>query len=662
MGKGGRQGEGLGIGSMRGLWKRLIPSSGAAGSGVLTATTQLADQLIAQGNACEDAGEFDAALDRYREALSIAPNYPRAHLNVGNALRLLGRLREAVAAQREALRCNSAYPPAHFNLATLLIDSGDAVRAEAHLRKALDLDPGMASAAVVLADVLDATGRVADAEAALYQAISIRPDFAGAMLNLGQLYLRQSRLDEAEDLLVQALAIDPTLVGGHCTLASVYRRTGRFSDEGHAMARALALDPELRQYQSSYLFSLSLRGDVDTSAIFAEHTRLGAGIAKAAGTPYKTWAKLPNTTRRLKLGYVSGDFSMHPVGLFMRPVLQHHNRADFDVHCYSNRTSEDPLTQALQASVENWRSIAGFHDRLVAEQIRRDEIDVLVDLSGHTDGNSLGVFALRPAPVQVTWLGYLNTTGLPVMDYRICDRHTDPEGVAEHLHIERLYRMPHSQWCYVPVYDVPLILQPHFEDPGSIVFGSFNQYAKISDACLDLWCKVLGAVAGSKLVVLDVPPGKARDLLRDRLISRGTDPDRVSIRGREAIVDYFTAIGNVDIALDTFPYNGGTTTFDTLWMGVPVVVQLGDRGVARSGYSVMQSLQMPELIAAGADEYVAINLRFAGDARWRSELRRTLRQRLAGSPLMDVVRFVADLEAGYRQMWRTWCNAQAWTR
>jgi len=592
---------------MHRVWKRLVAKPGTVGPGVTPASTQLAEQLIAQGNAREDAGELDAALDRYREALSIAPDYARAHLNVGNALRQLGRLDEAIAAQREALRCAPSYAPAHFNLALLLVDTGNLGAAEGHLRQALDVEPDMADAAVLLADVLGRVGRVADAETALLRAISTRPDFGGAMLNLGQLYLRQGRVDDAEDMLVRAATIDPTFLGGHCALASLYLKTGRGADASQSMARALTLDPELRQYQSSYLFSLNLRSDIDARTVFAEHARLGAGIARAVGTPYETWPNHPDPARRIRLGYVSGDFGMHPTGLFMRPVLQGHNRKGFEVHCYSNKKSEAPMTQALRASVDRWHEVAGISDRLFAEQIRRDEIDILVDLSGHADGNSLGVFALHPAPVQVTWLGYLNTTGLPAMDYRICDRYTDPEGVADQLHTERLYRMPQSQWCYVPVYDVPLVCQPHVEDPSSIVFGSFNQYAKISDACLDLWCRVLGAIPGSRLVVLDVPPGKARDHLRDRLIAQGTDPDRVSIRGREAIRGYFTAIGNVDIALDTFPYNGGTTTLDTLWMGVPVVVQSADRAVARSDYSIMQSVKIRELVAAGPEEYVTEN-------------------------------------------------------
>lgn len=645
---------------MRGLWRAI--SRAVAEAGVAAGTTAPAEQLIAQGNAREDAGELVDALKLYRRAARIAPEFAKAHLNVGNALRRLGRLDEAIAAQHLALHCDPEYAPAHFNLALLLVDSGKPGAAEGHLREALRLDPGMADAAVALADVLEALGRVADAEAALARALAIRPDFAGAMLNLGQLYARQGRFDEAQDALLRAVAIDPSFVGGHCALASLYVKTGRGSEGALALARALALDPELRQYESGYLFSLNLRDDVEAPAVFAEHARLGAGIAKGAGKPYATWPNLADPERRIKLGYVSGDFGMHPVGLFMRPVLQRHDRAGFELHCYSNRESEAPLTKELRASVEHWREIAGVGDRLVAEQIRRDEIDILIDLSGHADGNRLGVFALRPAPVQVTWLGYLNTTGLPSMTYRICDRYTDPEGTAERLHTERLYRMPHSQWCYVPVYDVPPIDWPHIDRPDAIVFGSFNQYAKMSDACLDLWCRVLGAVPDSRLVVLDVPSGKTRARLRERLAARGIDAARASIKGRVAIGDYFAAIGNVDIALDTFPYNGATTTLDTLWMGVPVVVQRGERSVARSGYSLMHSLQMPELVAAGADDYVALNVRLAEDRRWRRELRQTLRERLATSPLMGITSFVSDLEAAYRHMWRTWCESRGSTR
>jgi predicted O-linked N-acetylglucosamine transferase (SPINDLY family) len=244
------------------------------------------------------------------------------------------------------------------------------------------------------------------------------------------------------------------------------------------------------------------------------------------------------------------------------------------------------------------------------------------------------------------------------MNYRICDRYTDPEGVTEHLHTERLYRMPHSQWCYAPVYELALNPRPHAEQPNTIVFGSFNQYAKISDTCLDLWCTILSEIPEASLVVLDVPPGKTQAAFRRRLVQRNIDFDRVSVRGRLGIFEYFAAIAQVDIALDTFPYNGATTTLDTLWMGVPVVALRGDRSIARSGYSLLQSIDAQELIAAAPREYVDLNLRLVRDTAWRDTLRATLRNRLAASPVMDSTRFVADLEIGYRHMWRAWCASQ----
>jgi predicted O-linked N-acetylglucosamine transferase (SPINDLY family) len=621
-----------------------------------------ADRLIAQGNALEDSGEFEAALERYREALRVAPEYPRAHLNAGNALRHLGRHDEAASALRQSLRCSPSYAPAHFNLGTLLAELGENGAAESELREALRLQPDLADAAVVLADIFESTGRLPDAEAELQHALHLRPDFAGAALNLGQLLLRQNRFDDAETSLLKARAMDPSLASVHGALGSLYVRTGRGAEAERAFAIALELDSELESSKSAYLFSLNLRNDLDASAIFEEHARLGAVITRAARGSFTTWNNRPDPERRIKVGYVSGDLGQHPIGLFLRPVLDRHDRKCFDVHCYSNRASVDDVTRLLQQSVEHWHSIAGIEDRLVADLIRRDEIDLLIDLSGHTDRNRLAVFARHPAPVQITWLGYLNTTGLPAMNYRICDRHTDPEGAAEHLHTERLYRMPHSQWCYAPVYELTLNLRPHAERPNAIVFGSFNQYAKISDSCLDLWCSLLRAAPEASLVVLDVPPGKTQDAFRRRLLQRNINRDRVSVRGRLGISEYFAAIANVDIALDTFPYNGATTTLDTLWMGVPLVALHGDRSIARSGYSLLQSIDAPELIASGPREYVDLNLRLVRDTSWRNTLRATLRNRLAASPLMDSVRFAADLEAGYRHMWRAWCASQRGVR
>jgi protein O-GlcNAc transferase len=618
-----------------------------------------ADRLIAQGNELEDNGDFAAALSCYRAALTVAPDYARAHMNVGNALRRLGRLDEAIAAQRQAAVCAPDYAPAHFNLAALLLASGDFGAAESQLRDALRLQPDLVEAAILLAEVLETTGRIDEAEAELKRALRIRPDFGGAALNLGLLYLHNDRNDDAESMLLQARAMAGSLAPIEGALGTLYLRTGRLTDATHAFRHALDIDPTLQDAQSPLLFALSLSTEFDAATIFREHARVGDIIVRSAEHRFTSWTNRPDPQRRLKIGYVSGDFRQHPVGLFLRPVLEQHDRARHEVHCYSNHRTVDYMTRLLQQTVEHWHSITTETDADVADQIRRDQIDILVDLSGHTDHDRLAVFAMHPAPIQSAWLGYLNTTGLATMDYRICDWHTDPEGATEHLHTERLVRMPHSQWCYAPLYDIQPAVPNQGERANAVVFGSFNQYMKISDFCLDLWCRILGQLPEARLVVLGVPGGNTQDAFRRRLAQRNVAPERVEVRDRVGILEYFAAIASVDIALETFPYNGATTALDSLWMGIPLVALPGERGIARGSYSILRSMQLPDLIAGGPDEYVNRNVSLARDRGWRSKLRTTLRDRLATSPLMDRATFVADLEAVYRQMWRTWCHAQS---
>ena len=329
-------------------------------------------------------------------------------------------------------------------------------------------------------------------------------------------------------------------------------------------------------------------------------------------------------------------------------MLVHHDREAFETFCYSSG-HVDEMTPRVRGAVEHWRPIARRGDAQVLELIRSDRIDVLVDLSGHTPRNRLGVFARRAAPVQATWLGYLNTTGLEAMDFRITDRHTDPEGASEALHSEELARLPHSQWAYVPHNVVALKEAPR--PPGSpVVFGSFNQMAKVSDGCLDLWSEVLRRVPDALLRVHAMPDDVARQDLLARLAARGVAAGRVETRGRVPTAEYLAAIADVDIALDSMPYNGGTTTLDTYYMGVPLVALAGERGIGRGSYSIAVSAGLEELVARTPRDYVERNVALANDPAARLALRRTIRPRLAASPLMDPVAFTRDLEALYRGM------------
>ena len=580
-----------------------------------------ADRLIAAGHRLEDRGEFEAALAQYRLSVVAAPDYPRAHMNVGNALRRLARRDEAIAAQEEAIRCDAGYAPARFNLGLLLLDGGDAAGAERELAQALRLQPGMFQAAVVLAEIFETQGRLDEAEGQFRRACEAVPDHGGTMLNYGAFCMRQGRFDEAVRL----------------------------------FERAKATDPAVKEVESSMLFALNFRTDLDSEAITREHRRVGGIIGAAAGAPFGSWGNAPDPDRRLRVGYVSGDFLNHSVAGFLWPVLEAHDKDAFEIFCFSNYAHPNPIADGLRELADHWRDIAELTDSQTIERIRDDGIDILVDLSGHTGRNRLAVFARHPAPVQATWLGYLNTTGLAAMDYRITDAFTDPEGETEHLHTEKLVRMPGSQWCYVPFSWPESIPVPHAARPDALVFGSFNQFRKISDPCLALWCRVLAEVPEAELLVLDVRQPAMREQLLQRVERHGIDPARVSVRGREIIPEYFACIGNVDVALDAFPYNGATTTLDILSMGVPLIALRGERAISRGSYSILRTLGADDLIAGNAEEYVDLNVRLARDSAWRMRLRETLRSRLAASPLTDAPRFTEALEQHYRAMWRAWC-------
>jgi predicted O-linked N-acetylglucosamine transferase (SPINDLY family) len=586
--------------------------------------TSVATRLIEEGIALEDRGDFVQALARFRRAAEADPRNPRAWLNVGNALRALGQLDASAAAFRAAIDMAPGYVPALFNLGALLTSRGQYGAAEAELREALRVDPHFAQAAIVLADVAEATGRTPEAEAWLRRALDLSPGDGGALLNLAHLLLRANRFAEAETCFLRASAL------------------------GHDVARDAL---------SSYCFALSLRDDLSPQAIFEAHRRVGLAVQRSAGQA-TAHRNAPDPERRLRLGYVSSDFRRHPIGLFMRLLLPLHDRDRFEVHAWSGTAKIDAATDAIRNAVDLWHDIAGMPDRDVDALVRAAQIDVMVDLGGHTDGTRLPVFARAPAPVQASWLGYLNTTGLPTIGYRLCDRHTDPPGETESLYTEALCRLPHSQWCYAPWDDAASVATPASRRSEGIVFGSFNQFGKIGETCLDLWARVLAAVPDAGLRVLDVAEERLENALLDKLERRGVDRRRVATCARLDIASYFRAIAEADVALDTTPYNGATTTLDTLWMGTPVVALRGNRALARGSYSIMRSLGAAELIAGSEDEYVALNVRLARDARWRETLRSALRDRLVASPLMDAPRFVASLESAYRRMWRAWCRAR----
>jgi predicted O-linked N-acetylglucosamine transferase (SPINDLY family) len=538
-------------------------------------------------------------------------------MNVGNALRHMGLLDDATGTMRIAVAINPGSAPARFNLGSLLASQGKHSEAIDELAEALRLQPTMIEALLVLADVFERENRLDDAESCFHRALDHHPNHPATLVNYGMYCSRARKFDLALSL----------------------------------FARVKSIEPHFRGLESAMLFSLNFRTDVDVLTIASVHRRVGAQIQREVKPPYMHSRVDLRSDRRLRIGYVSGDFTMHPVAVFLRPILEHHDRTRFHVFCYSNYPGVDPVASFLRERCDEWRSVAELGDDDVCELIQRDRIDILVDLSGHTARNRLTVFARRPAPVQVTWLGYLNTTGLSTVDYRICDWHTDPVEYA-HLNSEKLVRMPASQWCYMPWHETEPITNPHAERPNAIVFGSFNQVRKISDECLMAWAHILARVPAAELLVLDVTLPDTRREFSSRTQRAGIDQKRIVVKDRQSIAGYFNTIGNVDIALDTFPYGGATTTLDTLWMGTPIVCLRGNRTASRGGYSLLMSLGADELIAADEQQYVDLNVRLATDRPWRLRLRKSLRTRLKDSPLMDASGFTEALESRYMEMWR----------
>jgi len=356
---------------------------------------------------------------------------------------------------------------------------------------------------------------------------------------------------------------------------------------------------------------------------------------------------------------VSADFGDHPVGRFLLPLLERHDHRQFEVFWYSNTARPDAMTARFRSCADQWRDIANLRDQQAVEQVRADRIDILVDLSGHTAGNRLLVFAAKPAPVQVSYLGYPGTTGLTMIDSRLTDPFADPADLTDDFHTETLFRLPSTNWCFAEIGDLPPVAPPPAVKRHQITFGSFNNLAKVTEPMLQTWATILQQVADSCLLLKADAFGSAsvRERIASYFAAQGIDANRLNLSGRVPEHSTHLALyGQMDIALDAFPYHGTTTTCDALWMGVPTITLAGQAHVSRVGVSLLSNIGLTELIADSPKTYVRIATGLAHDLARLSDLRSTLRNRMRNSPLMDAPTFAANMEAAYRQMWRKYAG------
>ena len=628
--------------------------------------------------------EFDEAGRLYALALASTPGYPDAHYNLGNLHRRRREWADAARHYRDCLANNPRHTSAAFNLGLVLSDTGDVIHSAEAYRLVTRLEPNNANAHMRLGDVLVRSGQLPEGIVSFRAALAVKPDDPRALYNLGLALANAGESQEAQECLQKATKLKPDYAEAHNAIGLNLEATGRKDDAIYHYQKAAALKPDLADAWSNLGTSLAEMGQTDDALNCLRESLARRPVAPAVHSnlllllnytsgldpldvlaEHKAWASTyapptppphpvtdPDPERRLRIGYLSSDFRTHTLAGFLELLLTHHDREQVEVFAYASVLRPDAVTARLQTLADHWRAAGPLTDARLFDQIHADGIDILIDLNGHTAGNRLLVVANRPAPVVMTLFGYPNTTGLDAVDYRITDPVSDPEGATEALSTERLLRLDGPAWVYappslnLPVGPLPSLAQKPF------TLGCLNNPAKISAACLDAWGKILQNVAGTRLVILAGSSQTGRKRLADRFTRAGILRDRVELVPRLAREDYFQKYNELDIALDPFPYNGGVTTGDALWMGVPVLTVAGHSYAARQGVMANAALGLGEFTAASPDDLPAIVKSWTQRRPELANLRAELRHRLMTSRLGDAAGYARRLETGYRLAWR----------
>ena len=604
--------------------------------------------------ACQ-AGKFEAGARFIRKAVKAKPGYAEAHKSLGKALQEMGQLEEAAAGFRQALSLRPNYPEALNDLGNTLNDLEQFDEAISCFRKAIAQRPDFFIAYNNLGNVLQEHGDLDEAVACFRNAITLKPNFALFHYNLGNALKKKELYVEAIASYQKAIAIQPNYPEALNNIGITCKEMERLDEARIFFQKALGHKPDYSFAHSNLLTLMNYLSDVSQQDIFAEALQWDIRQARSLLPTSQVFSNTPERNRKLRIGYVSPDFRDHSVAYFIEPVIKAHNRDTVEVFCYANVVKQDKVTERFQALSDHWSFIAGKNDDAVADEIRGDRIDILVDLAGHTRDNSLMVFARKPAPVQVTWLGYPNTTGMRAIDYRFTDAIADPVGDTDNLHSEILVRLANGFLCYQPDETAPATAEPPCLKNGYITFGSFNNLNKLTPEVVQCWATILKKLPGSHLLL------KSKKLLqnasRQRFIrlfnENGITEERLKLYGiLPKKEDHLNLYSMVDIGLDPFPYNGTTTTCEALWMGVPVVTLLGDRHAGRVGASILHHISLNEFIAENKEEYLNKSLTLAKDLERLCALRDEMRIRILNSPICNTKAFVKDIEEAYSNMWK----------
>ncbi len=602
------------------------------------------DNRLALAFKYHDDNMPDAAWTALREILAEAEVDPLT-------LRFAAALRLEMFAYDDVLqlcdRMNDAW--SRGLKAHVLQRLGRIAEAEAALRAGLIEQPNNPATWNDLGNILDEQGKVAEAKSSFERAIQLDPTFSAAHTNLGAHLASQGYFAAAAASHQHALNADPANTIAHINLGVAFVEQGRIESAIEAFDAALTLAPQNADAADNRLYA-ALYHEPDPATICAAHQAWGRTLPPAVPVPHDR-----NANRRLRIGYVSPDFRRHSVAFFIEPLLANHDPAAVEVFCYADVAQPDAVTACLKASVPHWRETSGLSHAQLHQQILADGIDVLVDLAGHTKGNRLPVFAHRAAPVQVTALGYAATTGVPAMDYRLCDVGTDPPPEFDSYATETLIRLPSGLHCYAPPSAAPAVAPLPALKNGFVTYGSFNKFAKISPATIEVWAAILKTQSTARLILKS--KALAEDVTRSRISSafadHGVAPERLELIGWAGDdAAHLGLYGRIDVALDTYPYNGTTTTCEALWMGVPVLSLAGRSHAARVGASLLSRVGLTDWLCGAAAELPA-RAQMLTDFKTLAELRAALRTRVAASPLCDGKSYARGIEAAYRAMWLT---------
>ena len=638
-----------------------------------------ADALHLSGLIVNQRGEKESALEFISKAIKSSPKQYSFHNSLGIVLSGQGKVTEAIAAIKTSLALNPDFVDGHRNLGKLYFQIGDQVEAANSFKRALGLDSSFAETHNDLANVYVAQGRFDEAIACFQRAVELRPDYAEVYNNIGLLFNSQGKkldaiaafqkaialkpnfaepynnlgnvlkisglLNDAVYCLEQAVAIKPDYAVAYSNLGSALQDQGRLGLAALNFQKALAVQPTLHQALSNWCFVTSYASSITPAEARAEAARYGEMVKCKAGQAYNSW-QCARQPQRLRVGLVSGDLRSHPVGFFLKGLLDHADSNRIEFVAYPSHTATDELSEQLSSRMAGWMPIYGKSDQQAARQIRDDGIHVLIDLSGYTDHTRLPMFCLKPAPVQATWLGYFGTTGLAEIDYLIGDPHVTPPDEENHF-VEKIWRLPETYLCFSPP-DVEIKCNslPALEN-GYITFGCFNHLTKMNDAVVALWAQVLTSVPNSRLFL------KTKALFDEtlrantlaRFASHGIGSDRLLMEANSPRAELLAAYHRVDIALDPFPYPGGTTSAESLWMGVPVLNLCGESFLFRQGVGFLSNAGLSEWVAASPQEYAEKTAAFAADMSGLSQVRIGLRAQVEASPIMDGARFAQSFQA-----------------